>query len=130
MAHRRDELAALQCALNNVQHGGGKLICIATQVIEAGVDISFERVVRLAAGMDNIVQSAGRCNRNGESDVRATVSIVNCADETLHHLEDIQRGKDATMALLSAYKKNPKKFRRDLSSDEAISYFYQKMYAQ
>ena len=128
MAHRRDELAALQRALNNVQHGGGKLICIATQVIEAGVDIFFERVVRLAAGMDNIVQSAGRCNRNGESDVRATVGIVNCTDETLHHLEDIQRGKDATMALLSAYEKDPKKFRRDLSSDEAISYFYQKMY--
>ncbi|MFN3868628.1 MAG: CRISPR-associated helicase Cas3' [Hyphomicrobiaceae bacterium] len=39
---------------------------VATSLIEAGVDISFAAVWRAAAGLDQIVQAAGRCNRNGE----------------------------------------------------------------
>lgn len=43
------------------------VICVSTQLIEAGVDISFACVVRAMAGLDSIMQAAGRCNRNGES---------------------------------------------------------------
>lgn len=64
MQHRRDVLSRLQTALTQ----GEKVLCIATQVIEAGVDISFDAVLRLTAGMGSIVQAAGRCNRNGESE--------------------------------------------------------------
>ncbi len=39
---------------------------VATSLIEAGVDISFEAVWRAWAGLDQIAQAAGRCNRNGE----------------------------------------------------------------
>jgi CRISPR-associated endonuclease/helicase Cas3 len=39
---------------------------VSTSLIEAGVDISFEAVWRASAGLDQIVQAAGRCNRNGE----------------------------------------------------------------
>lgn len=39
---------------------------VATSLIEAGVDISFKAVWRAWAGLDQIVQAAGRCNRNGE----------------------------------------------------------------
>lgn len=39
---------------------------VSTSLIEAGVDISFAAVWRAAAGLDQIVQAAGRCNRNGE----------------------------------------------------------------
>lgn len=45
------------------------VICIATQVIEAGVDISFECVLRAEAGLDSVLQAAGRCNRNGEQTI-------------------------------------------------------------
>ena len=55
-AHRREALAELKLALE----AGRKCLCVATQVIEAGVDISFHRVIRLAAGMDSVIQAAGR----------------------------------------------------------------------
>lgn len=123
MQHRRDVLAALQEAL-----GHTKVLCIATQVIEAGVDISFDGVLRLMAGMDSVVQSAGRCNRNAKSETPRPVYTVNCADETLGMLRDIQRGKDASLALMEAFRSGPERFEEDLFSEESIRYYYRALY--
>ena len=62
-AHIRDELVALKDALKG-HKSGEKIICVSTQLIEAGVDLSFSCVIRSLAGMDSIVQAAGRCNRH------------------------------------------------------------------
>lgn len=127
-AHRRDALRALEAALDESRKGGRKVVCVSTQVIEAGVDISFQRVIRLAAGLDSVIQSAGRCNRHAESSTPAQVSIVQCMDEKLFGLEDIHRGKKATIALLEAFRKSPERFRGDLAGSEAIGFYYKQLY--
>lgn len=124
IAHRRKTLAELEQALEQ----GNSCLCVATQVIEAGVDISFARVIRLAAGLDSVIQAAGRCNRHGESGTPVPVYLVRCADERLSGLRDIEEGKTATISLLEAFRRDPGRFSGDLSSDEAVGYYYKKLY--
>ena len=103
-----------------------QIVCVATQVIEAGVDISFNCVIRLQAGMDSIVQAAGRCNRNGENKLES-VYIVNLLGEKLHRLKEIETAKRATESLLQEVK--IKKHYTSLNSDVAISFYYKKLYS-
>lgn len=57
--HRRGKLAEIRNRLT----GGLSCRVISTQLIEAGVDVDFPVVYRSIAGIDSIVQAAGRCNR-------------------------------------------------------------------
>ena len=61
-AHRQHVLRAIHQDLADRR----SVRLVSTSLIEAGVDVSFDAVWRAWAGLDQIVQAAGRCNRNGE----------------------------------------------------------------
>lgn len=122
--HRRDTLSALTEALKHNR----KVICVSTQVIEAGVDISFDCVLRFAAGMDSVVQSAGRCNRNGKDSNPHDVYILDIEGERLTGLKEIEQGKTAVLELLDCYMRNPQRFDYELSSLQAINTYFENLY--
>lgn len=132
MAHRMAVISEINSALERKRKNpdAPKVVCISTQVIEAGVDVSFGCVIRLCAGLDSVIQAAGRCNRNGELNGAADVFIINCRGEDLGMLRSIKDGKMACMSLLSDCKYHPEKYPSGLTSDEAVYAYYKKLYIQ
>lgn len=59
--HRTSVIASIKEDLK----AGHKITVFSTSLIEVGVDLDFEVVFRELSGMDSILQSAGRCNREG-----------------------------------------------------------------
>jgi CRISPR-associated endonuclease/helicase Cas3 len=103
-SHRRSTLAEIKKDLKNKS----PLICVSTQLIEAGIDIDFNSVIRYIAGIDSIAQAAGRCNRHGLKKI-GRVLIVNCKDENLSKLPDIKKGKEVAERILDELKETDSK---------------------
>lgn len=127
-AHRMDVLNIVRACLDPATPK--PVICISTQLIEAGVDVDFGCVIRSVAGLDSIAQAAGRCNRNGNR-ANGQVFVVNPDFENLDRLQDIRIGKENAERILDEYHGNPAGFDHNLLGPKAMDlyfkyYFYER----
>lgn len=93
---------------------------VSTQLIEAGVDIDFPIVFRQEAGLDSVLQAAGRCNREGKKEV-CTTYVFSLAKE--HNLPKggIQDGNNARLSLDSS---------SDWFAPETMSSYFRQLYCR
>lgn len=125
VAHRKAILQEIREKLDDNE----LVICISTQLIEAGVDVSFQCVVRSLAGLDSIAQAAGRCNRNGEVAIRE-VYVINHAEESLKKLITIDKGRGCTDLILRDMQKDSTLYDGYLLSTKALTYYFEVFYNQ
>lgn len=121
-AHRTDILNQIRQKLPHTP-----VICVSTNLIEAGVDISFSCVIRALAGLDSIAQAAGRCNRHGEVQSR-DVFLIDDGEQGLSYLPDVRWGRSMTQRILNEYAARPGDFDNDLLSPRAMKIYYQYYY--
>ncbi|WP_219375122.1 CRISPR-associated helicase Cas3' [Bacillus mycoides] len=124
-AHRHKILEEVRKCLKD----GRKIICISTQLIEAGVDVSFECVIRSLSGLDSIAQAAGRCNRHGEKDIQ-NVYVIDYEEENLSRLKEIKIGKKITKKILEDLKRNNKSHGGHILSREAMKRYFKEYYTE
>lgn len=123
--NRKDELEAMKQDLKDEK----PVICVSTQLIEAGVNVSFGCVIRSLAGLDSIVQAAGRCNRHKEVEM-GKVYIVKMSNdvEQLKQLHDISRAQEAAGKFLHYFKENPAAFDGSLDSEKSVTAYYKEYF--
>lgn len=113
MAHRREVLQEIKRRLE----AGEPCRVVATQVVEAGVDLDFPVVLRAMGPLDRIVQAAGRCNREGKLKQGKVVIFVPAEGKVPPG--DYRSGTELTAAILKDEKV-------DLHAPELyVSYFRQ-----
>ncbi len=100
--HRSDKIEAIKKKLRKEQE---RVIVVSTNLIEAGVDISFECVYRSMTGLDSLAQSAGRCNRNGEMKY-GVLKLIQLEGENTGNMEELVRNTDVTEQILYDYQKS------------------------
>lgn len=109
----------LRCVREDLAQGRSCAV-VSTQLIEAGVDIDFPVVFREVAGIDSIVQAAGRCNREGKRE-HGSVFVFSCAELAVR-----AQGWLANMRTLGEEVIQELK---DPFGDEGVKSFFTKRYA-
>ncbi|WP_434509746.1 CRISPR-associated helicase Cas3' [Desulfitobacterium sp. AusDCA] len=125
-AHRNRVLRQMRARLE-AKAPREKIICISTSLIEAGVDVSFERVVRSLTGLDGIIQAAGRCNRNSET-ACGIVSIINLRDERTGGVGYLKEARQATREVLYSIKTSPECYEGGALSKKAMNEYYSRYF--
>lgn len=113
--HIKDTLDKIKLHLKN----NDPCRVIATQLIEAGIDIDFPIVIRSLTGIDSINQAGGRCNREGKLDLG--MMYVYRPDD------DKYIGKGHLSRTASIGEETIVKY-DDILSQDAIAYYYKRLY--
>ncbi|MCC3378338.1 CRISPR-associated helicase Cas3' [Paenibacillus farraposensis] len=124
-AHRNHILDKVKQHLANQQ----PVVCISTQLIEAGVDISFTCVIRSLAGLDSIAQAAGRCNRHGRDEMKQ-VFVIDHEEEDLGRLKEIKIGKEITRKMFIDLQRDQACYGGNILSPQALEVYFQKYYTE
>jgi len=119
-AHRLATLETMKTALLE----GRRVLCVSTQLIEAGVDIDFATVVRDIAGLDSIAQAAGRCNRNGRRSQGGRVHVVRLATPLPKVLEEIRAAQESASRVLGDWEEVMGDVPFDLTDPEQMRTFF------
>ena len=103
-AHRKIVLKRIGAMLEEIQNreSEDRLILVTTQIVEAGVNLSFRSVIRLMAGDDNLVQAAGRCNRSDEYHDHGDVYLMKLQNENLSKLSEIESARNAMISAIES----------------------------
>lgn len=113
--HRKAVLKTVKERLS----AGRKCILIATSLVEAGVDLDFYNVYRQAAGIDSMIQAAGRCNREGKRSAEDSCTFI-------FQMEDATKVPGQEQQIETA-KQVMRKY-EDISSLEAIREYFDRLY--
>lgn len=128
--HRKDLLNTIRMRLKD----GLPTLVISTQLIEAGVDVSFKSVIRFLAGLDSIAQASGRCNRHGEMvdaegvPIKGQVFIVKPDKESLNKLPTIALGKAQMENIILPFLKKPENTDKHLLDPDIMEQFFKAFY--
>lgn len=102
---------------------GDKICVVSTQLIEAGVDVDFDLVIRSLSGMDSVIQAMGRCNREGHLKSAFTYLInLDKNEEKTSMLKGVDERKAACRAALN-------KSNEDLEIKKLTEEYFEKLYA-
>lgn len=121
--HRSDKIKSIKEILDKKQE---PIVVVSTNLIEAGVDISFACVYRSMTGLDSLAQTAGRCNRNGEMEC-GEIRLIMLEGENTGNMAEQKQKERVAESILFQYKGSDGT--ESLLMPEWMDKYYKQMYS-